>query len=70
MDIFVELIGGGFVENDGVLSLVLDCGGSGSVRVRGCNSYVPFPLDHFCLVVSICQGKVERVKSRVARSQT
>ena len=27
MDIFVELIGGGFVENDGVLGLVLDCGG-------------------------------------------
>jgi hypothetical protein len=25
LDIFVEFIGGGFVENDGVLGLVLDC---------------------------------------------
>lgn len=25
MDIFVELVGGGFVKNDGVVGLVLDC---------------------------------------------
>ena len=27
LDIFVEFVRGGFIEDDGVLGLVLDCGG-------------------------------------------
>ena len=37
LDVFVEFVGGGFVKDDGVVGLVLDCSGKyDSVRARSC----------------------------------
>ena len=46
MNIFVELIGGGFVEDDGVLGLVLDWLGVKMMPFLLLSDYIPFPLDH------------------------
>jgi hypothetical protein len=43
LDIFVEFIGGGFVENDGVLGLVLDWGMLGIAVSAAVVSTYPFP---------------------------
>lgn len=64
LDIFVELLGGGLVEDDSVLGLVLDCrggfvlvdfrGGETSHWLRECaasdfqDGYLPFPLKSLC----------------------
>jgi hypothetical protein len=50
LHIFVELIGGGFVEYDGVIGLVLDCMITLVFRlpcVLGSGVAIPFPFDHF-----------------------
>jgi hypothetical protein len=59
LNIFVEFVGGGFVENDGMVGLVLYCGTQSSqprvlnfslplidVKTRK-DIAIPFPLDHF-----------------------
>jgi hypothetical protein len=46
LDILLQLVGGGLVEDDGVVGLVLDCGGSASASNQAAGS-APFPLDHF-----------------------
>jgi hypothetical protein len=43
LDVFVKFIGGGFVENDGVLGLVLDCSSLGFALLRTALSTYPSP---------------------------
>jgi hypothetical protein len=68
LDILVELVGSGLVEDDGVLGLVLDCSEtklaavvrSNATEIRRRKNRLPFPLDHFffCFFAPAAAGAI------------